>query len=146
LRIGLYGISARELCSLVFEKRITIAKFLASGFTAGCVQFSILYVLKHYGGVHYAISSTLAFIVAVCVGFTLQKFWTFGDPSLTQVHRQAMQYLVLALVNLVINASLMLFMVEVFHVWYIISQVVVCVVLGANNFLMYNLLIFKPQS
>ncbi len=141
-----YQFTIRDLFTLLYNKRITIAKFITSGTTAGTVEFSLLFTLTHYAGFHYLLSSTLAFVVAVCVGFTLQKFWTFEDKSLSSIHRQAIQYLSLGLLNLSINAVLMLILVEKFHLWYMLAQFVACGVMACSNFIIYNLFIFKTDT
>jgi putative flippase GtrA len=147
-RLSILGcqLTPRDLFALLYSKRMTIVKFITSGSTAAGVEFSLLFTLTHYAGFHYLVSSTLAFAVAVGVGFTLQKFWTFENKSLTYIHRQAIQYLSLGLVNLAINAVLMLVLVEKFHLWYMLAQFVACGIMACSNFLIYNLFIFKADT
>ncbi|MEM5786464.1 MAG: GtrA family protein [Syntrophobacteraceae bacterium] len=140
------GVTVQGAVALIYDRRVTIAKFLASGCTAATVEFSILFALTHHLGLHYLLSSALAFTVAVCVGFTLQKFWTFNDSSLTRIHKQAIQYVFLGATNLGINTLLMLALVEIFHIWYIFSQAIVCAILACSNFLLYNLFIFRQDT
>jgi len=140
------GFTFRDAFAYLYTRKVTIAKFVASGSTAAAVEFSLLYVLKEYAGLHYLISSSIAFCVAVVVGFTLQKFWTFENRELDRIQRQAIQYFALGLTNLGINAVLMYLLVENFHLWYMLAQVLACGMLACNNFLMYNLFIFKPEA
>jgi len=136
----------RELASFIRRRGATIARFLVSGCTAASVDFCVLFCLSHYLGIHYLVSSGVAFVVAAGVGFTLQKFWTFRDVSLIRVHRQAVQYLGLGLANLGINTFFMFLLVEKFQLWYMFSQVIVCGILACNNFMIYNIRIFKKES
>ncbi|MFZ2446742.1 MAG: GtrA family protein [Syntrophobacteraceae bacterium] len=136
----------RDLVALIYSRRVTLARFVASGCSAATVEFSLLFLLTHYLGFHYLVSSSLAFAVAVCVGFTLQKFWTFENSSLDYIHRQAIQYLSLGLANLGINAVLMFFFVESLHLWYMFAQFVACGMMAGSNFLIYNLFIFKTDG
>jgi putative flippase GtrA len=136
----------RKLVALIYGKRFTIAKFLVSGFTAASVELGFLYFLTDYLGIYYLISSTVGFVFAICVSFTLQKFWTFENTSLTYIRRQAAMYLGLGVTNLGINAAMMLLLVEVFHLWYLFSQIVACGMVACSNFAVYTLLIFKPDK
>lgn len=136
----------RDLFALLYSRKMTIAKFIMSGSTAAGVEFTLLFVLTHFAGIHYLVSSTLAFCVAVGVGFTLQKFWTFENKSLDRIHRQAVQYLSLGLTNLGINAVLMYVLVENFHLWYMLAQFVACGMMAGSNFLIYNLFIFRADA
>ncbi len=146
LFVGGQGFTFRDAVAYLYSKRTTIAKFVVSGSTAAGVEFSLLYVLTQYVGFHYLVSSSVAFCVAVVVGFTLQKFWTFENKSLDRLHRQAVLYFSLGVINLGINAVLMYLLVENFHLWYMLAQVLACGMLACNNFLMYNLFIFRPDT
>jgi len=136
----------RELTSFIRTRGFTIARFLVSGCIAASVDFSLLFCLTHYLGIHYLLSSGLAFVAAASVGFTLQKFWTFRDASLSRVHRQAIQYLGLGVANLGINTAFMFILVDKLQLWYMFSQVIVCGILAVNNFFLYNICIFKTQG
>ncbi len=137
--------SIRKLISLIYSRRFTIAKYLTAGSIAACVQLSLLYLLTHYGGIHYIVSSSISFVFAVCVGFLLQKFWTFDDSSIGCMPKQAAMYVGLGVTNLGINAAMMFFLVQVFHLWYLFSQVLACGLVACGNFAVYNCLIFKPD-
>lgn len=136
----------RELATFILGRGITIAKFLTSGCIAAAVDFSLLFSLTHYIGVHYLMSSAVAFVAATVVGFMLQKFWTFRDASMSSVQRQAIQYVGLGLGNLGVNTVFMYLLVEYLNLWYLLSQVIVCGALACNNFILYSLCMFKKQS
>ncbi len=144
------GTSMREqagkLIALLYGRRYTFAKFAISGTTAAGVELGLLYLLTRYLGIYYLVSSTVGFIFAVFVSFTLQKFWTFENTSLTYIRRQAAMYLGLGITNLAINAVLMLLLVEVFGLWYLFSQVLACATMAGSNFLIYNFFIFKADT
>jgi dolichol-phosphate mannosyltransferase len=135
-----------EFITLVYGRRYTIAKFVISGSTAGFVELGLLYVLTRYLGLYYLVSSTVGFVFAVAVSFTLQKFWTFENTSITYIHKQAAMYLGLGVTNLGINAAIMLLLVEVFHLWYLLSQLLACATMAGSNFLIYNCFIFKADT
>jgi putative flippase GtrA len=137
--------SIRKLVLLIYGRRATIAKYLASGSTAASVQLSLLYILTHYGGLHYLVSSSISFVIAVCVGFVLQKFWTFDDSSMGRIPRQAAMYVGLGVTTLGINAGMMFVFVHVFHLWYLFSQVLACGLVACGNFMVYNFFIFKSD-
>lgn len=140
-----YDLTLREAVARLYGKKATIAKFLTSGCSAAGVNFSLLYVLTGYAGLHYLASSTIASIAAICLGFTMQKFWTFANKSTDVMHKQAVQYGLLAITNMAINAALMFVLVDSFHMWYMLAQFFVCGVLAFSNFLVYHLFIFRPE-
>ncbi|SPF37040.1 membrane hypothetical protein [Syntrophobacter sp. SbD1] len=136
----------RKLITIGYGKRFIIAKYLVSGTTAASVHLGLVWVLTHYLGVHYLLSSTIGFSLAVCVGFTLQKFWTFENPSLIHMPSQVAKYLGVGVTNLGINAIMMFILVDKFSFWYLFSQVIACGAVTFSNFVVYTLFIFKPTT
>ena len=68
-----------------------VLKYLVTGAIGLSVNlgvFRALYVL----GVPYLAGSVAAFLVAMFVGFVLQKYWTFNDRAPERVRTQFMLY------------------------------------------------------
>jgi len=107
------------------------------------VDFAVLYFLTDILGIWYLISATLAFVTAFFVSFSLQKFWTFGDRYTQKIYRQLGLYLTIAVVNLLINAAGMYYLVDKLGVWYILAQVIVYGLLAFESFFVYKYIIFK---
>src|SRR3989344_7253726 len=79
-----------------------IFKFLivgAIGLSVNLGIFHTLYVL----GVQYLIGSISALLIAMVVGFVLQKYWTFEERSHERTRIQFMFYVALSLCNLGVN-------------------------------------------
>src|SRR3989344_2050603 len=122
------------------------AKYILSGGTGACVNIGLLYTLTEYGHWHYLASAVVAFIAAFVVSFTLQKFWTFTDRRTQGMHHQAALYLGVACINLLINTALLYVLVEFFHVWYILAEVLVASTLAIGTFFIYRNIIFIERS
>jgi putative flippase GtrA len=121
-------------------------KYLIAGGTASFVNLALLFCFTHYIGFHYLVSATLAFIVAFFVSFYLQKFWTFRDNSRNEISKQGGKYLVTGLINLAINSVLMYVFVDIFHIWYMYSQVLAALLIACESFLIYKFLIFNKEA
>ena len=120
-----------------------IVKFVISGGTAAVVDLVLLYVLTDILGIWYLISATLAFVAAFFVSFGLQKYWTFGDRYTQKIYQQLGLYLTVAVINMLINAAGMYYLVDKLGIWYILAQVIVYSILAIESFLVYKYLIFK---
>jgi len=131
-----------DLC----ERYKSFIKFFIAGCFAGGSDLVFLFIfhgLFHWGLV---LSSSLAFILAFAVSFTLQKFWTFRDYSHNQVARQLSVYFINALVGLYLNGYFMHLLVNRFGVWYILSQIIVNLTLAVWNFIVYKFVVFKVKQ
>ena len=114
-----------------------------AGGSAALVQLSLLYIFTEAIGIHYLISTSLAFVFSFFVSFFLQKFWTFEDATKEKMGSQMLFYLLIALTNLGLNALLMYFFVETVKIWYMLAQVLVGVIIAIESFTIYKLLIFN---
>ncbi|PLX27324.1 hypothetical protein C0583_03330 [Candidatus Parcubacteria bacterium] len=133
---------ARELFVLIIKKN-RIVKFLFSGTSAALVNIFSLYVFHGLARINVVVSACLAFILAFIVSFTLQKFWTFKNDNKERMFQQMFWYMVVGLCGLGITATSIYVLVNIFHVFYILSQVIINVVLAVINFFIYKLLIFR---
>lgn len=121
-------------------------KFLISGGTVALTELAFLYIFTHFFGIWYLFSLVLSFIIAFCISFTLQKFWTFGDARADVVHIQMSSYLMVSLTSLAVNAVLLYIFVQYFAMWYIFAQILIDIIIAGGTFLIYKFHIFKKNE
>ncbi|KKR21041.1 MAG: hypothetical protein UT48_C0015G0002 [Parcubacteria group bacterium GW2011_GWE2_39_37] len=120
-------------------------KFLVSGGTAALISFSILYVLTDIFGFWYLISSIIAFLIAVIFNFIVQKNWTFKADQARESKNQLILFLVISLINLVINSLGMFFLVEKLRLWYMLAQFFLTGAQAIVNYFVYKGVVFKEK-
>lgn len=128
------------------RKHEQIFRFLVAGGTAFAVNIIVLYIFTDMLGIYYLISTVWAFLISFGVSFLLQKFWTFHDGSRNTLHIQLPLYLGMQVMNLGLNAVLMYAFVEYFHLWYILSQVIIALALAFVSFFINKRYIFKTGA
>lgn len=119
-------------------------KFGISGGISAVVSISVLASLTELAGVHYLASSITAYLASFFVNFFLQKQWTFRDRTHEGVEIKMGLFLLTSFLNLALNAALMYTLVDIFHLWYILAQVMVLGSLAIMNFTIYRFIIFRP--
>jgi len=129
----------------LFLKYKRFIKYVISGCTSASVDLIILFILTHFVGFHYLVSSIMAFSIAFFVSFALQKFWTFQDSSFDKIHHQLLFYLATGLGNLGLNTLLMYLFVDIFGFWYILAQIVAGLLIACGSFFIYRNFIFKKK-
>lgn len=117
-------------------------KFAISGCIVAVVGISVLYVLTELLDIWYLLSSTIAFFIAIIVNFILQKTWAFQDKD-TKIRSQMGLFFMNALLNLGLNTLFMYYLVSVFGVHHILSQMFVMVALAVMNYTIYSVCIFR---
>lgn len=131
--------------SSLLSRYLIVVRYLIAGGIVVSVNILALYFFIEYTGFHYLISVAMAFVIALVVSFTLQKFWTFQDYSIDVVHQQASLYAVVAIINFFLNLCLMYFLVEKLSIWYILAQAIVSCGIAFFSFLIYRYFIFTKK-
>lgn len=132
-----------RLYDLLFPRRRVI-KYVISGGAAAAVNIGTLYAATDFFHVWYIFSEVIAFILSFFVSMGLQKFWTFRDHSRDTIHIQLALYFGTAMANLVLNTILLYAFVEFLHVWYLIAQIIIGILLAIGSFFVYKI-IFKKN-
>ncbi len=120
-------------------------RFVICGTASAATNIFLLYVLTDLAGIWYLTSSVLAFVIALLVSFTLQKFVTFKDGATNKLHHQFSKFFVAALLGVILNTAIVYVCVEYLGVWYIISQVIAGIFVMVQNFMLYRLFIFTKK-
>ena len=122
-----------------------LGRYLISGGTAAAINVAVLFACVHWLHIWYITSSIVSFVISFIASFTFQKFWTFKDKATLGMHRQAVWYLCLALVNLGLNTLIVYFCVETAAMNYIVAQIVASALVACESFFISRL-IFKASS
>lgn len=138
-----WGDMHRALETRVGARAHKLIRYLISGGTAALVNWSTLFLLVHLGNMYYVYASILSFITSIGVSFTMQKFWTFRDNLVHDIHVQFTRYLIVILLSLLLNTALIYFLVEKVHVWYMFAQVIATILVAITNFFCYKHFVFS---
>lgn len=126
------------------KKERGILRFLISGTTGALVHFLILIFSKEILDLSIILSTTLAFSLASVVSFLLQKIWVFKNYDKgSAISHQAFRYLLVTILNVGINAILMHILVNIFGIYYIISQIVTSGLIAIESYILYKSLVFS---
>lgn len=118
-------------------------KSLVAGAVTGVVYFFNLFYFHEFIGIHYLISSIIAFFFAIVVNFLLQKKWVFKSYE-KQIHIEFALFIITAGLYLILNTALLYLAVSVLNIYYLFSQAVIIIFLSGINFYLYKK-IFKGK-
>ncbi len=118
-------------------------KYVISGGISALVALILLYSLTDFFKVWYLISVVLGNVAGLFTNFCLQKYWTFRDPSSDRMQKQFMLFVTVAVIHLILNTTLMFFLVSVVGLWYMLAQVIVLGTLAIGSFLFHKKFTFK---
>lgn len=121
-------------------------RYLISGGSAAVVNLAFLHLFVEYFGIWHILSSIFAFLIAFCVSFTLQKFWTFADKNTDKLAHQTRIYFIVSAINLGINTMLIYLFVDIVHLHYLLGQFIASGLLAISSYFIYSGFIFKSQN
>jgi putative flippase GtrA len=122
-------------------------KFLAYAFVGGIctlLNLAVQWLCTSVVGLHYLVSTLVAFFTLTPVGFWLQKLVTFRTPR-AAAKVEWPRYFATMGSSLAANLALMYLLVSLMGVWYLFAALVVTVVLLAANFLANDRWSFAPR-
>jgi len=133
---------------VIINKHKAIMKFVFAGGSAAMVNLLFLYIFHGLLAWGLILSTSLAFIFAFLVSFTLQKFWTFRNYNKEKIPLQIALYLANSFIGLNLNGLLMYLLVNKLGIWYMLAQVLVSLGIAVYNFFVYKFIIFqfKPNK
>lgn len=122
-----------------------ITRFIISGGVATGTDLFLLFLFKSIFHIWYLFSAILAFLIAFGISFSLQKFWTFEDPSTHLLKSQMSIYFLITTCNLGLNTLLMYFFVGILGINYLLSQIVASALIALESYFMYGIFVFKTS-
>ncbi len=113
------------------------------GASGAVIDLLSLYFLTELAHFYYLFSATIAFIISASFNFYLNRVWTF--KSFANPKRQLVIFLFVSLSGLFLNNSILYFLVEWLHVYYMYAKIVAIGLVTIWNFLWNKYLTFKVR-
>ena len=126
-------------------QKSAITRFIVSGTTGALIHFCILILFYETLNASLLFSTTVAFLVASIVSFTLQKFWAFQERSSVAIPRQAFLYLFLTGTNIVVNGYLMHWFTETLSLQYLLAQIFTSGLIAVESYFFYKRVVFMTK-
>ena len=125
-----------------------VAKYAIAGIGASSIDLVALYIFHGVLEIRIITATSLAFLCSFMLSFNLQKFWTFSNRHSDKkaFSKQLGLYLSINFVNINVNGALMYVLVNNYKIWYLLSQVISGLIIGALNFLVYKFIIFRSSA
>jgi dolichol-phosphate mannosyltransferase len=106
-----------------------LVRFMVSGGVVIAAYYAPYYLLTEFCGVWYLLSSIIGSIISSVINFILQKFWTFKNKSVANVHLQAIEFTLVSIGFTGANGGMLYMLVEKFHLHYLLAQFIVSSIL-----------------
>jgi glycosyltransferase involved in cell wall biosynthesis/putative flippase GtrA len=128
-----------------FFSSVVYARFLVCGSISTIIDLVLLYIFIEKFSIWYLHASALALVTSLIASFIMQKFLVFRDMKIDGVKWQFSKFTIVLALGLIINTALVFVCVDIFGIWYIISQIIAGFFVVIQNFLLYKHFIFNRR-
>ena len=116
-------------------------KFSGVGAISTPLNLAILFLLTHYFLIHYLVSATIAFLIAIIFSFVAHHNWTFKTKG--KIFLRFSKFLSINLIFVFLDLIFLRFLVEHLEWWYLIAQFAALNVLGMSKFIVQKYWTFR---
>lgn len=119
-------------------------RFFTVGASGFVVNYLVSYGVANFLNIWFIQATFYGIITSISTNFVLNKLWTFEDKdfSVTRFFRQYLTFLGLCAIGAIIQLSLVLFLVNYFHIRYEISLILGICVASIGNFILNKKITF----
>ncbi len=99
------------------------AKYSIVGGVCTILDFALLFIVTHYLGVNYIISSMISFLVATILNYYLCVSWIFKFRAVKKKYQEFLFYLVISGVGLTLNTVIIWGVTEFLGYYFMVSKI-----------------------
>ncbi len=119
-----------------------LVRYTFVGGLAFLVDFSSLFLLTEYLGVHYLVSAAVAFLLGLCTNYLLSVSWVFANRKVDNRLLEFVGFAAIGMVGLVCNEVFIWFFTEVARLHYLASKCIATVIVYLWNFFARKKMLF----
>jgi putative flippase GtrA len=111
-----------------------IIKFGIVGILAFIVDAGILYLLTRYLGIHYLLSASISFVIALIFNYVFSMKFVFVKKEEISRKKEFVIFVVLSIIGLLINEVIMLIGVDFANIHFMLTKLLSTAIVMVWNF------------
>lgn len=137
------GILSRAVSGATDNLWIQLFRYFFVGGIAFVVDFSLLWVLTYYAGLHYLLSASVSFTVGLAVNYVISILWVFNRHTVSNRWAEFAIFAVIGVAGLGLNALIMWAFTDILGCHYLLSKLVSTAAVFAWNFGVRRFVLFN---
>lgn len=109
-------------------------RFGIIGGLAFVIDYSILYICTEFLGIHYLISTFIAFSISTIFNYIASVKWVFDVDQSKSATKNFITFVVFSIIGLILNEIIMWFGVEHLHMYFMIVKIGATAIVMVFNF------------
>lgn len=125
-----------------FFFRYQFFRYCFAGASGAIVDFGLFFLLTRLAGWHMVPANVVSFLTSATVNYSINRLWTFKSESKRIAH-QFVFFMLVAVVGVLMNTSILYFLVKQFGLFDIVAKVIAVLVVMLWNFIINKHVTFK---
>ena len=108
----------------------------------------VIYKLLLDLGIHYTISTTIAFVIAVSVAFWTNRTWVFRSQSrgIKGIFREMTSFFSVRILTYFVDVIGLIILIELVHMGAFVSKIVINVLVVVLNYIFSRFVVFQTRA
>lgn len=122
-----------------------IIRYTLVGGFAFIADFSILFILTEYVGLHYLLSAAISFTLGLTINYILSIFWVFERRAVNSKFWEFFIFAIIGLIGLGFNEFFMWILTDVVFLHYLVSKMITTFIVYFWNFFARKIMLFSKR-
>ncbi|HJW03729.1 MAG TPA: GtrA family protein [Azospira sp.] len=109
-------------------------QYVLVGGLAFLVDYATLFLLTHFGGMHYLLAATVGFALGLAANYLLCIAWVFNQRTMNNQAAEFTAFALIGIMGLALNNGLMYVATDLAGIHYLISKLLAAACVLAFNF------------
>jgi putative flippase GtrA len=125
---------------------IQLFRYTFVGGIAFGVDFSLLFLLTEFAGIHYLLSAAISFSVGLVTNYILSIIWVFKTRNISNRYLEFIIFGIIGIVGLGMNELIIWSFTEYLHFYYLVSKIVSTLVVYLWNFFARKYILYNNKG
>ena len=125
---------------------IQLFRYTFVGGIAFVVDFTSLYLLTEFAGLHYLYSAAIAFILGLIINYILSILWVFKSRAVNKKIIEIIIFAIIGIIGLGLNEVMIWFFTDRLSIYYLYSKLISTAIVYFWNFLARKYILYNKGS
>jgi putative flippase GtrA len=123
---------------------IQFFRYIFVGGISFIFDFTVLFLLTVYAGLHHLVSAAFAFLLGLTINFILSKFMIFTNKAFYLIH-EFISCAVIGVIGLSLTLFLMYVFTDILGIYFVISKVITTSLVLIWNFVGRKIFVYRES-
>lgn len=142
-KIQTYKLTLNQRVNLYKRQFQQFKRYCFIALFSGVIMLMALFIFTSYLSFFYLVSFVFSYILMTLVSFVLNKKYVFKIFNPKSLSKQYKEFFIVGVVAFVLNFIALYILVDVYHIYYLLGQIIIWIIGAPWLFITHKLLVFS---